>query len=457
MKKYTKKEPSANTPSNAFDKHKKQTTRWNNKKTDGILKQKPSYRTKRKSEKELTEKRNDSFKTRKKLVHEHPLTEVIKDAYRGEPFKKKPTNKRATVSRASETHVEKPFKKKFEKFEKSVRNEKEKRNGYRRYEEPFLGKTERYDKPSDKKNSGLLPSYRRQEVASSERRKTDSLYQKNKPSYERPPYQKERKNNKKAEEKEIRLNRYIANAGICSRRDADELIRSGAIKVNGNVVTELGMKVKKTDIVTYKGKVLSPERLVYILLNKPKDYITTTDDPEQRKTVMDLVKDACQERIYPVGRLDRNTTGLLLLTNDGELAKLLSHPSSEVEKLYEVAIDKPLTREHEAQIRSQDFVLEDGPVHLDAFEILSPSRMLFGIQLHSGRNRVVRRIFEKFGYNVEKLDRVVYAGLTKKDLPRGHWRYLSEEEIVRLKHFTVKKKKLSEQLAQKINWDDFED
>ncbi|MDJ1499941.1 pseudouridine synthase [Xanthocytophaga agilis] len=233
---------------------------------------------------------------------------------------------------------------------------------------------------------------------------------------------------------DIRLNRYIANAGICSRREADVLIESGEIKVNGKVVNELGYKVKPGDIVKYGNRTLSREKMVYVLLNKPKDYITTTEDPEERKTVMELVSNACQERIYPVGRLDRNTTGLLVLTNDGELAEKLSHPSNEIQKLYEVEIDRPITPE-DYQAIIDGVELEDGVAKVDDLAIVSPDRKFIGIALHLGRNRIVRRIFEHLGYKVVKLDRTTYAGLTKKDLPRGHWRYLSEKEVIRLKYF----------------------
>ncbi|MCU0352172.1 MAG: rRNA pseudouridine synthase [Cytophagales bacterium] len=236
------------------------------------------------------------------------------------------------------------------------------------------------------------------------------------------------------ENEEVRLNRYIANAGICSRREADVLIESGEIKVNGKVVTEMGFKVKPGDIVQYGKRTLSREKMVYVMLNKPKDYITTTDDPEERNTVMDLIGDACQERIYPVGRLDRNTTGLLLLTNDGELAEKLAHPSNEIQKLYEVELDKPITPE-DYQAIIDGVELEDGLAKVDDLAIVSPDRKFIGIALHLGRNRIVRRIFEHLGYKVVKLDRTVYAGITKKDLPRGRWRYLTEREVIRLKYF----------------------
>jgi len=231
----------------------------------------------------------------------------------------------------------------------------------------------------------------------------------------------------------IRLNRYIANAGICSRREADKLIRGGLIKVNGEVVKEMGHKVEPTDKVEYKGRLLRREKLVYVLLNKPKGFITTTSDDKERKTVMSLVESACEERIYPVGRLDRDTTGLLLFTNDGELAKELSHRSGKTQKIYHSMLDKGITEADYNQIVNRELVLDDGPVDLDGINILSEDGREIGLELHSGRNRIVRRIFEHFGYEVVKLDRVVYGGLTKIDLPRGKWRYLSEKELVKVK------------------------
>ena len=239
---------------------------------------------------------------------------------------------------------------------------------------------------------------------------------------------------KKLDDGKIRLNRYISNAGICSRRDADKIILEGSIKVNGEVITELGYKVNPSDSVKFGNKVLTREKSVYILLNKPKDFITTVDDPEERKTVMDLVKNACTERVYPVGRLDRNTTGLLLLTNDGELAATLTHPSFEVKKIYQVDLDKPLEEEHLAQI-IEGVELEDGPVNVDDIEVVSEDRKIIGLEIHVGRNRIVRRLFEHLGYDVVQLDRVMYAGLTKKDLPRGKWRMLTAKEVIKLKHF----------------------
>ena len=227
----------------------------------------------------------------------------------------------------------------------------------------------------------------------------------------------------------IRLNKYLANAGVCSRREADEFITSGAVKVNGEVVTELGTKVKRSDEVLFNENPVSIEKKVYILLNKPKDYVTTSDDPQQRKTVMDLVKDACPERIYPVGRLDRNTTGVLLLTNDGELASKLTHPKFLKKKVYHVFLDKNASTEDLQKI-ADGIELEDGEVHADSIEYADErDHSQVGIEIHSGRNRIVRRIFESLGYRVVKLDRVQFAGLTKKNLRRGDWRFLTEKEV----------------------------
>lgn len=237
----------------------------------------------------------------------------------------------------------------------------------------------------------------------------------------------------------IRLNKYIANAGICSRRDADVLIAAGAITVNGEVVTEMGHKVMPTDEVRYGDKVLQREKPVYVLLNKPKDYITTTDDERDRANVMELVKNACEERIYPVGRLDRDTTGLLLFTNDGDLTKKLTHPSSEIEKTYYVELDKSFALV-DMDILRNGIELSDGKITPDDVQYVGDSKKEVGITIHSGKNRIVRRIFESLGYEVLKLDRVVFAGLTKKDLPRGHWRFLTKHEVAFLKMLSTKNK-----------------
>lgn len=227
----------------------------------------------------------------------------------------------------------------------------------------------------------------------------------------------------------VRLNKYLADAGICSRREADEFIQAGVVSVNGQVVTELGTKVLRTDDIRFHDQKVSMEKKVYVLLNKPKDCVTTSDDPQQRKTVMDLVKNACPERIYPVGRLDRNTTGVLLLTNDGDLASKLTHPKFLKKKIYHVFLDKKVTA-HDMQQIATGITLEDGEVHADAIEYASATdKSQVGIEIHSGKNRIVRRIFESLGYRVVKLDRVLFAGLTKKNLRRGDWRFLTEKEV----------------------------
>ena len=230
----------------------------------------------------------------------------------------------------------------------------------------------------------------------------------------------------------IRLNKFIANAGICSRREADDLIKSGCVTVNGKVISELGYTVKATDEVNYSGARIKSEKHVYLLLNKPKDYITTASDERGRKTVMELVEGACKERIYPVGRLDRNTTGLLLLTNDGELTKKLTHPKHEIEKLYHVELDKNLKQDDFLKIR-EGIELEDGFIKPDEVAYTGETKREVGIKIHSGRNRIVRRTFEHLGYDVLRLDRVMFAGLTKKNLPRAKWRFLTDKEVSFLK------------------------
>lgn len=265
-------------------------------------------------------------------------------------------------------------------------------------------------------------------------------------SDEKPAHGKGRKRNdgsrtgkqpfsKDPEDGLVRLNRYIANSGICSRRKADELIEAGVVSVNGEVVSELGTKVDPAkDEIRYNGERLKREKMIYVLLNKPKDYITTTDDPQERRTVMHLVEKASRERIYPIGRLDRNTTGLLLMTNDGHLAEKLSHPRNNISKIYNVELNKNLTQGDLNKIQF-GLELEDGFVKPDDVSyVQGASKREVGIQIHSGKNRIVRRIFEHLGYEVLKLDRVIYANLTKKDLPRGRWRYLEEKEIIQLKH-----------------------
>ena len=262
-------------------------------------------------------------------------------------------------------------------------------------------------------------------------------------SFKKKPYEKKtysvKKNSSSKPQRDvddgmIRLNKYIANAGISSRREADDLIASGVVQVNGKIITEMGFRVKPTDIIKYGGQTLKKERMVYLILNKPKDYITTFNDPQKRKTVLELVQGACKERIYPVGRLDRATTGLLMFTNDGELTKKLTHPKYGVRKIYHVELDKPLKRQDLDQI-AEGIELEDGPIKVDEVTYVGDGKdkTQVGVEIHSGKNRIVRRIFEHLGYNVRKLDRVMFGSLTKKDLPRGRWRFLTDAEVGMLK------------------------
>ena len=297
----------------------------------------------------------------------------------------------------------------------NTRYEQDKRKpSNKRYEQKYTGEHPRnsaygskpYKKEGDSRSNTLRP--RKKSIGTQTRFETDDL---------------------------VRLNRYISNSGICSRRKADELITAGVVSVNGEVVTTLGTKINPAkDEVRYNGERIKREQKVYILLNKPKDYITTTDDPQERKTVMHLVEKASRERIYPIGRLDRNTTGLLLMTNDGDLAEKLSHPRNKVTKIYQVELDKNLSQGDFNKI-AFGLELEDGFIKPDAISyVQGGSKRDIGIQIHSGKNRIVRRIFESLGYNVIKLDRSIYANLTKKDLPRGRWRRLEEKEVIQLKH-----------------------
>lgn len=234
-------------------------------------------------------------------------------------------------------------------------------------------------------------------------------------------------------DEKIRLNRFLSNSGVCSRREADKYIETGCVTVNGKIVSELGTKVSLNDDVRFSGQQLNPQNKIYLLLNKPKGFVTTTDDPQERKTVMDLVDKACPERIYPVGRLDKDTTGVLLFTNDGDLAKKLTHPSYNKKKIYHVHLDKPLTKAHLLEI-AKGIELDDGFIAADSIDYVSETnKHEVGIEIHSGKNRIVRRIFEKMGYEVVKLDRVLFAGLTKKNVPRGKFRFLSQVEINQLK------------------------
>jgi 23S rRNA pseudouridine2605 synthase len=317
----------------------------------------------------------------------------------------------------------KPFEKRDD--EKPIR-----KGGFDADSKPF----ERSSRPFDSSEERPKKFTRDQVVKKTEKGEERKSFVANKlassEGQERPEY----KVKPKSDSELIRLNRFMANSGVGSRREADEFIKMGLVTVNGVTVTEMGHKVKMTDDVRYEGKRLKAEKPVYILLNKPKGFITTTDDPQERNTVMNLVANAGKERIYPVGRLDRNTTGLLLLTNDGELADKLTHPSYKAKKIYKAELDKPITKADFQKIQG-GVHLEEGKAIVDDLAIVSDDKKTIGIELHIGWNRIVRRIFESVGYDVVKLDRVVYAGLDKKELSRGQWRFLKPEEVVKLKHF----------------------
>jgi 23S rRNA pseudouridine2605 synthase len=328
------------------------------------------------------------------------------------PYKTDDTRGRSKFSRSRDDHgdtkrsskFQKEDSKDFKKEYKSERSEKPKERG------SFFSKLTRGGKAFDRKHH-------------------DADFGKSVKDFSR-----HKQESQDATSDKIRLNKYISNSGVCSRREADELITMGLVTVNGKVITELGYKVNRGDVVKYDGKTLRAEKPVYILLNKPKGYLTTTKDPQERNTVMHIIANAVKERVYPVGRLDRNTTGLLLLTNDGELTDKLSHPSYNVKKIYKVDLDKPLTKADFQKIL-EGVQLEEGRAIVDDLAIVSPDGKTIGVELHIGWNRVVRRIFERLEYTVIKLDRTIYAGLDKKDLARGQWRFLTQEEIVRLKHY----------------------
>lgn len=293
------------------------------------------------------------------------------------------------------------------------------------------------DKPSfRKKETGVAPRKKRRDVTAESEILSEIVARRQREGRVSPQKQKVLSLTDNENQGLVRLNKYIANAGICSRREADVLITTGSISVNDEIVTELGYKVRPTDVVRYGDHVLQNEKPVYLLLNKPKDYITTTDDERGRKNVMDLVRGACKERIYPVGRLDKNTTGLLLFTNDGDMTKKLTHPRHGIEKTYSAELNKKFANIDMCALR-EGIELEDGVITPDEVEYVDDSKKVIGITIHSGKNRIVRRIFEFLGYEVVKLDRVVFAGLTKKDLPRGKWRFLTQAEINILK-MTVK-------------------
>jgi 23S rRNA pseudouridine2605 synthase len=304
-------------------------------------------------------------------------------------------------------------------------------------------KTDNFSKFFNKKSNAAIKEQHRQEKKAAKRERRDAIERHFERKREIPrsdlpivkDKEKVRKDKSEASDHLIPLNKYISHSGICSRRDAALLIRDGKVELNGKIVTEPGIRVSTKDLIKLDGKKITPSKnFVYILLNKPKDYITTTDDPQGRKTVLNLIKNATSERVYPIGRLDRNTSGVLLLTNDGDLAQKLSHPKHGIKKIYHVVLDKALTKADFEKI-VQGVQLEDGLATVDAIAYAeAKDKSEVGLEIHSGRNRIVRRIFEHLGYDVRGLDRVVYAGLTKKNVPRGKWRLLTEKEIRVLKY-----------------------
>ncbi len=385
--------------------------------------------------------RKGDFKPRGERSFDKPFEKRSDRPERGDKpaFKKpfdKPFEKKGDFKPRGERNFDKPFEKRGDRPERDERPAFKKpfEQSTRGDEKPFDREKRSFDKPAKRpRTNEKSDDEKRDRAQDAERRRVGEFKEAPRYDFRRAEEKFAKKIQPKSDEDQIRLNKYIANAGLCSRREADGLIETGQITINGKVVNELGYKVNPGDVVKYGNRVLNPEKMVYILVNKPKDYITTTDDPEGRHTVMELIAGACKERVYPVGRLDRNTTGLLLLTNDGELAEKLMHPSNEIQKIYQVELDKPVTTEDFEKIR-EGLVLEDGPIKPDDVAIVTPDAMVVGIEIHSGRNRIVRRIFESLGYEVLKLDRTVYGGLNKKELPRGKWRFLNEREVVKLKY-----------------------
>lgn len=338
---------------------------------------------------------------------------------------------------------EKPFRKKFsddkdKKFDRPYKkHDGDEKKSFRDKDKPYksFDRDKKSDKPYKKRDddSGEKSEYgEKKKHHHSDKKHHDRGYKKTHKKHHKKHSDSETVHVSKHEDGSMRLNKYLANAGVSSRREADELIKAGAVTVNGKVVTEMGFRVMPTDKINYGGETLRNEKKVYLILNKPKDYLTTTDDPRDRRTVMELIKDAGRERVYPVGRLDRNTTGLLLFTNDGDLATKLMHPKHGIKKVYHVLLNKNMKPDDYAQLH-EGVELEDGFIKPDDASFITDNKKEIGIEIHSGKNRIVRRIFEHLGYEVIKLDRVVFAGLTKKDLPRGKWRFLNTKEIGYLK------------------------
>ena len=341
---------------------------------------------------------------------------------RGERRERRPQDRDENVERRDNRYQnrERNDRREEGRQERGSREDRGRREGYRGDRRDRREGDDRRDRYSDRPARKVFT--RREDGDSASK----SVYSKKK--------QIEYRKKNEGQETELRLNRYIAKGGVCSRRDADALITAGRVKVNGEVVQQVGVKVKRTDRVEVDDQVITPERKVYLVLNKPKDYVTTVEDPLERRTVMALIEGACKERVYPIGRLDRQTTGVLLFTNDGDLAKKLTHPKYNQKKIYHVFLDKVVqTGDLEAIRKGID--LEDGFIQADDVRVAEDDRTQVGIEIHSGRNRIVRRIFEHLGYQILRLDRVFFAGITKKNLPRGHWRFLTEDEVNILKAY----------------------
>jgi 23S rRNA pseudouridine2605 synthase len=382
----------------------------NTDKKKGFGAGKAKFDPKKKLSRSLKKKTDSSSKDKDESTEEKATPKEDKPASIDAPSK----SEKATISKPKKEA--KPDFSKFVKEEKADRSS-EKETASR--SEKKAEKPSTYDKPDKFEKTKKF-----------DRKERSSKFDK---PFAKKPFKSSKKEEPKRPKKNdlVRLNKYIANSGVCSRREADKLIEQGLIKVNGEVITQLGTKIKFGDKVQHDGNYLRGEQHVYLLLNKPKDFITTSKDPQGRKTVMDLIGSKCKERVYPVGRLDRNTTGLLMLTNDGELASKLTHPKHEIKKLYQVETDHPVKPEDLDTLMS-GVTLEDGDAKADN-AAYAGGKNVIGIELHSGKNRVVRRMFAELGYEVKKLDRVMFAGLTKKDIPRGKWRFLSDKEIAYLK------------------------
>lgn len=397
-----------------------------------------------KSKQPDSEKKSFPSKDRKDKREDKPAFERFRDDSRPSDFgsSKRKTDVRSDDFKKKKSLDDSSFPKKYADKKESFFDKKKAEKS----DKPFTKRPSSKDSNPIKKSAAANPYDLDEKDFEYDKPKTEFNRAQGKGfkgrGYEKKPYVKKTwtkkdapaKKSREEDDGSMRLNKYIANAGICSRREADDLIASGVVQVNGKTITEMGYRVKPTDIIKYGGQTLKKERLVYLILNKPKDYITTADDPQKRRTVLELIAGACKERIYPVGRLDRATTGLLMFTNDGDLTKKLTHPKYGVRKIYHVELDKPLKRADMDKI-TEGLELEDGPIKVDEISYVANGvdKTQVGVEIHSGKNRIVRRIFEHMGYNVRKLDRVMFGSLTKKDMARGRWRFLTDAEVGMLK------------------------